>query len=304
MGAETLPAAASASFDRRGRGRLDGDVAFITGAGSGIGQAVALRFLEEGAAGVAVFARNLDKLQATVAAAAAVDPAWADRVLPLTGDVRNPDDLRAAVGAAVERFGKLDVLVPNAGVWDFNKSLTKTTPEEIAAIYDELFDINVKGYLLTCSVAWPELVKTRGSIVMTLSNASYYSAGGGPVYTAAKHADRGLVTQLAYELAPKVRVNGVAVGGLRTDLRGPGLAGMAERSIEKGFAKREARGDDIANNEWIPLHDSPVDPAGSTGPYVMFASRRDAGTMTGTIVNSDGGMGVRGFATAAGGDEL
>src|SRR5699024_10231368 len=146
--------------------------------------------------------------------------------------------------------------------------------------------------------------KTRGNIVMTLSNASFYSAGGGAVYTAAKHADRGLVTQLAYELAPKVRVNGVAIGGLRTDLRGPAAAGLGDRSIEKGFAKREARGDDIAENMWIPLHDSPVDPDGSTGPYVMFASRRDAGTMTGAIVNADGGMGVRGFATAAGGDDL
>ncbi|HIW91518.1 MAG TPA: SDR family NAD(P)-dependent oxidoreductase [Candidatus Corynebacterium avicola] len=285
-------------------GRLDGDVAFITGGGSGIGQAVALRFLEEGAAGVAVFARNADKLQVTVDAAAELGPGYADRVLPVTGDVRSVADLKDAVAATVERFGRLDTLVPNAGVWDFHKSLTRTSPEDIGDLYDELFDINVKGYLLTCSVAWPELVKTRGSIVMTLSNASFYSAGGGPVYTAAKHADRGLVTQLAYELAPKVRVNGVAVGGLRTDLRGPDSVGMKDRSIEKGFAKREARGDDIADNQWLPLHDSPVDPAGSTGPYVMFASRRDASTITGAIINADGGVGVRGFATAAGGDDL
>ncbi|WP_010119591.1 SDR family NAD(P)-dependent oxidoreductase [Corynebacterium nuruki] len=285
-------------------GRLDGDIAFITGGGSGIGQAVALRFLKEGAGGVAVFARTREKLEATIAAAADLGPGYADRVLAVTGDVRSVPDLQAAVAATVDRFGKLDILVPNAGVWDFNRSLTATSPEEIGALYDELFDINVKGYLLTCSVAWPELVRTRGNIVMTLSNASFYSAGGGPVYTAAKHADRGLVTQLAYELAPKVRVNGVAVGGLRTDLRGPESAGLENRSIEKGFAKREARGDDVTDNRWLPLHDSPVDPAASTGPYVMFASRRDAATVTGAVLNADGGMGVRGFATAAGGDDL
>jgi 2,3-dihydroxy-2,3-dihydrophenylpropionate dehydrogenase len=139
---------------------------------------------------------------------------------------------------------------------------------------------------------------------MTLSNAAFYSAGGGPVYTAAKHAARGLVTQLAYELAPKVRVNGVAIGGLRTDLRGPESAGLRERSIESGFAKREARGESTAENEWLPLHDASVDPEDSTGPYVLLASRRNAGVITGAIVNADGGIGVRGFATAAGGDEL
>ncbi|WP_449283433.1 SDR family NAD(P)-dependent oxidoreductase [Leucobacter sp.] len=281
-------------------GWLDGDVVLITGGGSGIGQAVALRFLEEGAAGVAVLGRSLDRLQGTVEAAGA----HADRVLPLAGDVRSADDLRGAVAATVERFGRLDVLVPNAGIWDFNRALAKTTPEEIEAIYDELFDINVKGYLLACSVAWPELVQTRGCIVMTLSNASFYPAGGGPVYTAAKYAARGLVTQLAYELAPKVRVNGVAIGGLRTDLRGPEAAGLQDRSIEGGFAKREARGESTAGNQWLPLHDASVDPADSTGPYVLLASRRNAGVITGAIVNADGGIGVRGFATAAGGDDL
>lgn len=281
-------------------GWLEGDVVLITGGGSGIGQAVALRFLEEGAAGVAVLGRSLDRLRDTVEAAGE----HADRVLPIAGDVRSADDLRSAVAATVERFGRLDVLVPNAGIWDFNRSLAKTAPEEIEAIYDELFDINVKGYLLACSVAWPELVKTRGCIVMTLSNAAFYPAGGGPVYTAAKHAARGLVTQLAYELAPKVRVNGVAIGGLRTDLRGPEAAGLQDRSIEGGFAKREARGESTAENQWLPLHDASVDPADSTGPYVLLASRRNAGVITGAIVNADGGIGVRGFATAAGGDEL
>jgi 2,3-dihydroxy-2,3-dihydrophenylpropionate dehydrogenase len=277
-------------------GWLDGDVALITGAGSGIGRAVALRYLREGAS-VAVFGREFDRLQSTAEAAGSDG----DRVLPLVGDVRSADDLSAAVAATVDRFGKLDVLVPNAGIWDFNRSISRTSPEEIGAIYDELFDINVKGYLLTVSTAWRELVKTEGSIVMTLSNAAYYAAGGGPVYTAAKHATRGLVTQLAYELAPKVRVNGVAVGGLRTDLRGPASVGMKGRSIEQSFAKRDG---ERGPNMWLPLHEASTDPADSTGPYVLLASKRDAGVITGTVIHADGGIGVRGFATAAGGDDL
>ena len=277
-------------------GWLDGDVALITGAGSGIGRALALRFLREGAS-VAAFDRDPDRLRALVDAAGD----HADRVLPVTGDVRSSDDLSAAVAATVERFGKLDVLVPNAGIWDFNRSISRTTPEQLGAICDELFDINVKGYLLTVSTAWRELVKTRGSIVMTLSNAAFHAAGGGPVYTAAKHATRGLVTQLAYELAPKVRVNGVAVGALRTDLRGPASAGMDDRSIEHSFAKRDG---ERGPNMWLPLHDASTDPDDSTGPYVLLASQRNASVITGTVIHADGGIGVRGFATAAGGDDL
>lgn len=278
-------------------GWLDGDVAFITGGGSGIGKAVALRFLEEGAAGVVVMNRSGDRSSAVVADAGDLG----DRVLALEGDVRSVADLEAAVAAAMSRFGKLDVVVPNAGIWDFNASIHRTSPAEIETIYDELFDINVKGYLLTVSATWPALVESRGNVVMTLSNAAFYPAGGGAVYTAAKHATRGLVTQLAYELAPKVRVNGVAIGGLRTDLRGPASAGMAERSIEKAFAKRDG---DRGPNMWIPLHDASTDPADSTAPYVLLASRRNASVITGAIINADGGIGVRGFATAAGGDDL
>lgn len=278
-------------------GWLDGDVALVTGAGSGIGQAVALRFLREGAAGVAVLGRDAARLQRTVELAG-VD---AGRVLPIAADVRDTGDLQRAVAQTVERFGRLDVLVPNAGIWDFNRSITRTPPDELEVIYHELFDINVKGYLLTVAAAWRELVRSRGSIVMTLSNAAFYAAGGGPVYTAAKHATRGLVTQLAYELAPRVRVNGVAVGGMRTDLRGPASAGLGERSIEQSFAKRDG---ERGPNMWLPLHDASTDPADSTGPYVLLASRRDAGVVTGTVIHADGGIGVRGFATAAGGDEL
>jgi 2,3-dihydroxy-2,3-dihydrophenylpropionate dehydrogenase len=278
-------------------GWLEGDVAFITGAGSGIGKSVALRFLQEGAAGVAVFGRDAARLQSTVDAAGAD----AAKVLPLVGDVRSTSDLEEAVAETVGTFGKLDVLVPNAGIWDFNRSVTKTTGDQIGQLYDELFDINVKGYLLTVSAAWRALVESRGNIVMTLSNAAFYPAGGGAVYTAAKHAARGLVVQLAYELAPKVRVNGVAIGGLRTDLRGPLSAGMGDRSIEQSFAKRDGH---ATENEWLPLHHASSDPADSTGSYVLFASRTNASVITGAIVNADGGIGVRGFATAAGGDAL
>lgn len=275
-------------------GWLAGKVALITGGGSGIGLAVAKRFAAEGAK-VAIVGRGTDRVQA---AAESIGPA--EDVLGLTGDVRSPEDMAAAVAATVEKFGKLDTLVPNAGIWDYNRSVTRLSGQELSDSFDELFDINVKGYLLAVNAAWPELVKTRGSVVMTLSNASFHTAGGGPVYTAAKFACRGLVAQLAYELAPKVRVNGVAVGGMKTDLRGPESIGLKDRSIEDSFARQTTVGD----NPYLPLHDASVEPEDYTGPYVLLASDANASVITGAIIPADGGIAVRGFRTAAGGDEL
>lgn len=276
-------------------GWLTGDVALITGGGSGIGRAVAERFLAEGAK-VAIIGRDQGKLDAVREASGKPES-----MLAIAADVRDSAALHEAVRQTVEHFGKLDILVPNAGIWDFNRSVTKLNGEQLAASFDELFSINVKGYLLTVEAAWRELVASGGNIVMTLSNASFYTAGGGPVYTASKFAARGLVNQFAYELAPKVRVNGVAVGGMNTDLRGPESIGLADRSIGDSFARSTITG----NNPLIPLHDASVDPVDFTGSYVLLASKRNSGNITGQIINADGGIGIRGFGDkAAGGDSL
>ncbi|MEU9448908.1 3-(cis-5,6-dihydroxycyclohexa-1,3-dien-1-yl)propanoate dehydrogenase [Streptomyces sp. NPDC048277] len=275
-------------------GWLEGHSALITGGGSGIGRAVAERFLAEGAS-VTVLGRDKTRLDEVVRAAP--DPS---RIHAVTADVRDSAALHTAVAETVECFGKLDTLVTNAGLWDYQRQLTRLGPEELDATFDEIFSVNVKGYLLAAEAAWRELVKTRGSIVMTLSNASFYVNGGGPLYTASKHACLGLMRELAYELAPKVRVNGVACGGMNTDLRGPESLALADRSISASFAKKAPD----APAPPIPLHDSSTDPRDFTGPYVLLASRAQSGPITGHAINVDGGIGVRGFATAAGGDHL
>ncbi|NLT26189.1 MAG: SDR family NAD(P)-dependent oxidoreductase [Microbacteriaceae bacterium] len=276
------------------RGWLDGDVALITGGGSGIGRAVAERFVAEGAR-VAILGRDLAKLEAVVAASPAPE-----RMLAIAGDVREPESMHAAVAAVVERFGRLDTLVPNAGVWDWNRSVTRLDGPSLKSAFEEVLSINVIGYALAVEAAWRELVRNRGQIVMTLSNASFHTAGGGAPYTASKFACRGLVKQLAYELAPKVRVNGVAVGGMDTDLRGPASLGLDDRSIHDSFAKSEVTGD----NPYLPLHDASTDPHDFTGAYVLLASTANSSNITGAIIPADGGIAVRGFRTAAGGDDL
>lgn len=275
-------------------GWLDGYSALITGGGTGIGRAVAERYLAEGAS-VTILGRNIDQLEKVVANS--TDPT---RMHAVAADVRDTEQLHTAVSESVARFGKLDTLVANAGVWDYQRQLTRLSGPEIAATFDEVFAINVKGYFLAAEAAWRELVKSRGSIVMTLSNASFYVNGGGPVYTASKHACLGLMRELAYELAPKVRVNGVACGGMNTDLRGPESLSMRDRSISASFAKREPDSPPPP----IPLHNSSTDPNDFTGPYVLLASREQSGPITGEAISIDGGMGVRGFSSDAGGDHL
>ena len=275
-------------------GWLEGYVALVTGGGSGIGRAVADRFVSEGAS-VTIVGRNHDRLAEAVKACPD-----SSRMHAVEADVRSSEQLHQAVGATVDRFGKLDTLVANAGIWDYQRQLTRLSAHELGATFDELFAINVKGYFLAAEAAWRELVKTRGSIVMTLSNASFYVNGGGPVYTASKHACLGLMRELAYELAPKVRVNGVACGGMNTDLRGPEALSMRDRSLAAAFAKKRPD----APPPPIPLHDSSTDPRDFTGAYVLLASRDQSGPITGQAIQVDGGIGVRGFAAAAGGGHL
>jgi 2,3-dihydroxy-2,3-dihydrophenylpropionate dehydrogenase len=268
--------------------------ALITGGGSGIGRAVAERFVAEGAC-VTIIGRNFEQL--VEVAHACADPS---RIHAFQADVRNSEQLHRAVAETVRRFGKLDTLVANAGIWDYHRQLTKLTAAQLEASFDEVFAINVKGYLLAAEAAWRELVNTRGSIIMTLSNASFYVNGGGPIYTASKHACLGLMRELAYELAPKVRVNGVACGAMNTKLRGPESLDLHTRTLAASFAKKTPHDPPPP----IPLHDSSADPRDFTGPYVLLASRNQSGPITGQAISVDGGIGVRGFATAAGGDHL
>lgn len=275
---------------------LPGKVALITGGGSGLGAAIAQRFVQEGAQ-VAIVDRDEAKMAAVVRSvgSAAGDPS---RLTWIPGDVRSPADMRAAVEHTVTTFGRLDTLVANAGIWDYQRQLTQLSGEQLSAAFDELFAVNVKGYLLAAQAAWPELLRSRGSIVMTLSNASFFPAGGGPLYTASKHACLGLMRELAYELAPAIRVNGVACGGMRTDLRGPESLALQERSIASAFDRRD--GD---RPRHIPLDLRGFAPADFTASYVLLASDQ-ASNITGSALSVDGGIGVRGFASPSGGDHL
>ena len=139
-------------------------------------------------------------------------------------------------------------------------------------------------------------MRSSGALIFTVSNAGFDPGGGGPLYTASKHAVVGLIRQLAYELAPAVRVNGVAPGPIETDLRGAGALGLADRSI--GSLNLSA----VAAPS-VPLGRVPAT-ADYAGGYVFLASRRDHLAATGGVLNLDAGIGVRGIGRTAGGGKL
>ncbi|MFF4776549.1 3-(cis-5,6-dihydroxycyclohexa-1,3-dien-1-yl)propanoate dehydrogenase [Microtetraspora fusca] len=266
-------------------GWLDGQVTLITGGGAGLGRAIAERFVTEGAH-VAAFDRSATRLERLTAEV--------PEVLGIVGDVRSLGDNERAVQQVRQRFGRLDVVVANAGIWDFQASLDSLPADSVDDAFDEVFHTNVKGYLLAAKAAAPALRRRRGSLILTLSNASFHPDGGGPLYTASKHAAHGLLRQLAYELAPDIRVNAVAPGGMATELSGPTALGLDSASI----STRAGEWQDVMARA-LPLSMVPtVDDM--TSAYVLLASRAGAKAMTGAVIEADGGIGVRGVFHRAG----
>ena len=254
---------------------LTDKVALITGAGEGIGKAVAQRFLEEGALGVVAFDIAEDRLTA-------LRDQLGDRVVTVCGDVREIEDSRDAVSRAVSRFGKLDVFVGNAGVQDGRRRLADLSDKELVAGFDEVFAINVKGYLLGAKAAREELARAKGCIIFTLSTSSFYVSGG-PIYIASKHAALGLTRALAHELAPDIRVNGVAPSGTPTALAD--VQSLARPATRDGIRPPQS------GRPGSNLLGVAVEAKDHAGAYVLLASDHSR-IMTGIVINSDGGRGV------------
>src|SRR5262249_46269922 len=176
---------------------LENEVAVVTGAGSGVGKTGVHRVVEEGAKGVALdlLADRLKSLKQELGEVAGAQ-----------GDVRRTHDNRKKGATASSEFGQRSVFVGNGGIHDGRRKLEGLLDEELENGFDEVFGVNIKGYLLGAKAALPELKKTKGRMVFTLSTSSFY-VGGGVLYVASKHAALGMMRQLANELAPDIRVN-------------------------------------------------------------------------------------------------
>jgi NAD(P)-dependent dehydrogenase (short-subunit alcohol dehydrogenase family) len=258
-------------------GWLDGKRVLVVGAGSGIGRAVVDAFQAEGAK-VAVLERDRGKCEAL--------RKQCPDVPVVDGDAITRDANEQAVAAAVEAFGGLDTLVNCVGIFDFYRGILDIDADDLPAAFDEMFRTNVLSHLQSVKAAVPALnAETGSSIVLAESASSFYPGRGGVLYVASKFAVRGLVSTLAHELAPWIRVNGVAPGGtLNTDLRG--LASLGLDDVRLGDTPGRAR--DLAARTPLNVALSGADHAWS---FVFFASDRSRG-ITGETTHPDGGFGI------------
>jgi NAD(P)-dependent dehydrogenase (short-subunit alcohol dehydrogenase family) len=207
-------------------GRLDGRVAIVTGAGSGNGLAIAQAFAREGAA-VAIGEYSAER---GMAAADSIERSGG-RGLQVQTDVRSWDDIDRLVQETVRQFGRLDVMVNNAGVLDGYAACLDTSTD----LFDTVLGINVRGTFFGCKRALAEMVPAGyGKIINVASVAGLVALGGGLAYTTSKHAVVGLTRQIACEYALQgVRANAICPGPIATNLRetsreilGPGAPDM------------------------------------------------------------------------------
>ncbi len=191
-------------------GAFDGKVAFLTGASSGIGAALARELAKQGA-DVALVARRADRLEAVATGIRALGR----RALALAGDVTRDGDLEAAVARTVADLGRLDVAVANAG-------FGVVGPVEQLALDDfrRQFETNVFGVLRTVYATLPELKRTRGRLVIIGSVSGWFSAPGAAPYSMGKFAVRALAQALVHDMAPLgVSVTHVSPGFVESEIR-------------------------------------------------------------------------------------
>jgi NAD(P)-dependent dehydrogenase (short-subunit alcohol dehydrogenase family) len=256
---------------------LHGKRALIVGAGSGIGRAVVDAFRAEDAR-VTVLERDRHKCDMLRDQLPGIQV--------IEGDAVTREANERAVKAAADAYGGLDILVNCVGVFDFYKGVVDIDADDLPKAFAEMFQTNVLSHLQSVKAAVPALRAQAGSsIVLTESTSSFYPGRGGVLYVSSKFAVRGLVAALAHELAPGIRVNGVAPGGtLNTDLRG--LASLGQH---------EVRLDDVPNRARDMAARTPLNVALSSEEhvwsFVFLASDRSRG-ITGETIHPDGGFSI------------
>lgn len=243
--------------------RFEGSKVLLTGAGSGIGRATALRLVSEGAAVLAVD-RSPEGLAETVRAAAGPG-----RITPHTADVADERSVVAAVDAATAELGGLDALVNVAGVH-------RTTPIADLTVDDlrRLFDVNLVGTALFCREALRHLPDGTGVIVNVASSAAAHGNPYMTAYSASKGAVLGFTLSLAAEVAGRgIRVVAVSPGSVATPLT---ASGVLPPGLDRSYYARIAPPFGAAVPEQI---------AGT----IAYAASSDAGHLTGVDLRVDGG---------------
>jgi short-subunit dehydrogenase len=233
-------------------GRFDGKVALITGASSGIGEALARELAGQGAA-VALVARRVERLQALAADIAS----RGGRAVAIAGDVAADGDMERAVATAVDHFGGLDVVVANAGFGVAGR-LEKLTIED----YRRQLETNVFGVLRTVFASLPELKRRRGTLALVGSVAGFLPGPGTSAYALSKAAVHSLAKSLRGELGAH---------GIGVVLISPGFVASEIRRVDNQGVLREQAPDPIPR--WLQM---PADKAARAIARAIARRKREA----------------------------
>ena len=247
--------------------KLNGKVVVVTGASSGMGKAIVELFVKEGASVVAV-ARRKERLDALVESLKDAP----GKVIAFAGDVSKKEDNEAMIDCAVKEFGKLDVLVNNAGVMDDMATVANATDEK----YDYVMGINVYGPLCSmrkaCNVF---LAQGNGGSIINVSSVGSMHQVAGAVYCASKSAVNAISKHTAYVyMKDKIRCNVIAPGGIKTEISSamgmPNMDGYQRISPLHALAPEQGEATDIAN-------------------AALFLASDESSYISGVIMQVDGG---------------
>ena len=245
--------------------KLKDKVAIVTGASKGIGAGIARQLAADGACVVVNYASSkagADEVVASIEAAGG-------KAVAVRADVTSKAEVDALVSAAVDHFGRLDIVVNNSGIYQFAR-----IEESSEELYRKQFDINVLGPLLVTGAAAPHLGK-GGSIINISSNVTRVLPAESAVYTGTKGAIDAITGVLSRELGPRgIRVNAVSPGLVETE--GTHAAGAVGSDFQ---AWNEAR---------TPL--GRIGQVQDIAPLVAFLASDDAGWVTGEVILGSGGM--------------
>ncbi len=258
--------------------RLNGKVAVVTGASSGMGREIALEYAKEGAKVVAV-ARNTAELDALAQEVAELG--FGENFRTLRCDVTKTEDCEAAIKFCVDTFGTCNVLSHNAGVAD-NFSLVEELTDEV---WDKMISVNLTGSMRICRAALQYFVpnEIKASIVMVTSNAAFESATGGPAYSASKAGANAFMKAVAYEYGRKgIRCNAICPGPVMTN-----IAKASGPRSEKGVPVHLQTGYNAHSREWTCR---PIGFPKDIAPLAVYLASDESGFVNSASIIIDGGV--------------